>query len=294
MIAHPLDKGNRISYNVLVIFNQIEVYMSNILTWDPAKSGMQGSAFEAFPFFRNRYDFYPVSVMFAVKSGSFLIRCLEEEYCVRAGEYALCPASSAIEKSVCETVSLMIIRYGGIDFGRHVLYGQLSQHGIDTLRILHAVVLGRKEFRRYMEHLMADLLYDVLVDKTEVITPEGKETPPLPEPLPEITEYITANPDADLSIAALSQRFGCSPASVNRLFDRYIGIPPHRFVLQLRLTAARSLLTESDLPVQTIAQRCGWSSAYYFSAAFRKECGISPSGYRLNWKGNRDEKPLKK
>jgi AraC-like DNA-binding protein len=42
----------------------------------------------------------------------------------------------------------------------------------------------------------------------------------------------------------------------------------------------RRLLQGSELKVAEIAKRCGFSTVEYFSAAFKKEVGVSPSEFR--------------
>ena len=50
--------------------------------------------------------------------------------------------------------------------------------------------------------------------------------------------------------------------------------------MQLRMTNARSLLEDTDLQIKEIAERCGYKDALYFTQAFKKETGLTPSAYR--------------
>ncbi|MBR9904309.1 MAG: helix-turn-helix domain-containing protein, partial [Gammaproteobacteria bacterium] len=56
--------------------------------------------------------------------------------------------------------------------------------------------------------------------------------------------------------------------------------PPHRYVLNRRLTRARHLLVESFLNMTEIALQCGFGSSSHFSNRFRAETGVSPTEYR--------------
>lgn len=40
------------------------------------------------------------------------------------------------------------------------------------------------------------------------------------------------------------------------------------------------MLRQTDLPVREIARRLGYADPYYFSRAFRKTVGTSPTAYR--------------
>ena len=48
----------------------------------------------------------------------------------------------------------------------------------------------------------------------------------------------------------------------------------------IRISRAKELLISGGKSLDEIAERCGFSSANYFSLIFKKEVGISPSGYR--------------
>jgi LacI family transcriptional regulator len=51
-------------------------------------------------------------------------------------------------------------------------------------------------------------------------------------------------------------------------------------IRRLHVDKAKQLLANSELPMQTIAERCGFSSQYQFSRAFRREVGRTPTAYR--------------
>ena len=59
---------------------------------------------------------------------------------------------------------------------------------------------------------------------------------------------------------------------------------PHAFIIALLegdvKSRAQELLTQGDLPIGEIAEKCGFENVYYFSAAFKKRVGLPPSEYR--------------
>lgn len=64
------------------------------------------------------------------------------------------------------------------------------------------------------------------------------------------------------------------------LFQRYAGMGPAAYRNQLRLTQARSMLTNSSLPIAEIAAYVGFSDPFYFSRLFHRLYGVSPRQYR--------------
>jgi LacI family transcriptional regulator len=63
-------------------------------------------------------------------------------------------------------------------------------------------------------------------------------------------------------------------------FQKLIGRTPHEEIVRVRLDRARTLLTETDLPLAVIAQRAGFAHVEYLSVVFKKHLGIPPSKFR--------------
>lgn len=65
-----------------------------------------------------------------------------------------------------------------------------------------------------------------------------------------------------------------------KLFKLWSGISPNQYRNQLRVTAAKDLLLNTNLSVCEIAPKIGFDDPYYFSRLFKKETGLSPANYR--------------
>lgn len=65
-----------------------------------------------------------------------------------------------------------------------------------------------------------------------------------------------------------------------RLFSAAYNTTPQKYLTNIRIRRACALLKESSLPITEIALRCGFSDSNYFSRAFRKSNGITPTQYR--------------
>jgi len=86
----------------------------------------------------------------------------------------------------------------------------------------------------------------------------------------------------DLSLADLAAILEISPAQLSRRFKAVLGVTPVAFLRDRRLQKARELLVETDDTLQTIAERCGYRSAFYLSRVFSNHTGHSPSAYRYS------------
>ena len=61
------------------------------------------------------------------------------------------------------------------------------------------------------------------------------------------------------------------------------GQTPVAFTLQVRLNHARRMITTEDIPLTTIARKCGFQTPSHFSKMFKQQFGISPQQYRKNF-----------
>jgi transcriptional regulator GlxA family with amidase domain len=80
--------------------------------------------------------------------------------------------------------------------------------------------------------------------------------------------------------ASLAKRAMMSDRTFARRFTAETGTTPHKWLTQQRVLAARSLLEESDLGVEQIADRVGFNSAVVLREHFRREIGLAPVDYR--------------
>ncbi|WP_329083570.1 DUF397 domain-containing protein [Streptosporangium sp. NBC_01469] len=59
---------------------------------------------------------------------------------------------------------------------------------------------------------------------------------------------------------------------------------PGRWLLDRRIAGTRALLEETDLPVETIAQRVGLSSAVNLRRRFHNALNTTPAAYRRSFR----------
>ena len=74
-----------------------------------------------------------------------------------------------------------------------------------------------------------------------------------------------------------------STRNFSRVFLRDIGATPADFVEAARLDAARRLLQDSSVPLQRIADRCGFADLHSMRRVFRRKLGVGPTEYRATF-----------
>lgn len=81
-------------------------------------------------------------------------------------------------------------------------------------------------------------------------------------------------------MADLAAYLGVSPRTLARRFADQLGTSPGAWLLSRRVAAARTLLEETELPVEAIAARVGLSSPVNLRRRFRSATGTTPGAYR--------------
>ncbi|NUW30321.1 helix-turn-helix transcriptional regulator [Nonomuraea sp. SMC257] len=93
-----------------------------------------------------------------------------------------------------------------------------------------------------------------------------------------LCDILRADPADDRTLAALGRQVGASDRTLSRLFRSDLGMTFPQWRTQLRLYHALVLLAE-NIPVTTVAHRCGWSSASAFIDVFRRAFGHTPGAH---------------
>src|SRR5262249_41093557 len=111
--------------------------------------------------------------------------------------------------------------------------------------------------------------------------PRNGTVSPLPRRLlRRVLERMEAELDSDLTLTMLAAESGYSRFHFSRMFRVATGQAPHRYLLQVPLRKAPSMLANHSLPLTEIALPWGFSSHAHLSPAFRSRFGLAPSAYR--------------
>ncbi len=83
-----------------------------------------------------------------------------------------------------------------------------------------------------------------------------------------------------LSVAAVADALAVSPQHLSRITREATGQPVSALIAARSHREARRLLTYTNLGVQQVAYRLGYSDPAHFSRAFSREVGVSPRAFR--------------
>lgn len=111
----------------------------------------------------------------------------------------------------------------------------------------------------------------------------ASDEPELPLGL-RIKQFIQKRFRETMSLDRLSVEFGVTKSYISIAFKRDTGVLYSHFLWDLRMEEARKLLRETDLGVGKIAKQIGLTDTSYFTRAFTREEGTSPTLYRKRFR----------
>ncbi len=95
-----------------------------------------------------------------------------------------------------------------------------------------------------------------------------------------IQEYIQSNYSKTIKISDLAVQLGLSRSHLYRIFKADKGISIEEYLIEVRVNAARSLLTDTQFSCVSIAALVGYSHYTTFFRIFKQRTGLTPQQYR--------------
>jgi AraC-like DNA-binding protein len=95
-----------------------------------------------------------------------------------------------------------------------------------------------------------------------------------------IALQMQENPKEITSVSVIALRAGYSTDHFTRTFKKIMGCSPQQFLVNARITKAKSMLLDSGLTIKEIADQLGYCNAYFFSRQFKTMTDHTPSEFR--------------
>ena len=149
--------------------------------------------------------------------------------------------------------------------------------GYEAMATISALVNGREDMPRR-----------TLLPPLGVVVRPSSDALQVRDPVVgEALRYIRDDPRGAIGVKELAARVGMSRRALERRFRHAVGRTPGEEVQRLRSRLWRRLLTDTDLSMAEISQRCGFGAPATFAAAVRRAEGLAPSAYRQKARGSK-------
>lgn len=103
------------------------------------------------------------------------------------------------------------------------------------------------------------------------------------ETLEPLLTWMREHLDEEQPVRDLARRSSMSERTFARKFAAETGTTPARWLLLQRLHHARHLLESTDVPIESVASRCGFGSAALLRHHFNAHVGVNPGDYRRSF-----------
>jgi LacI family transcriptional regulator len=135
-----------------------------------------------------------------------------------------------------------------------------------------------------LEHLMKGKKAPkkpVMIPPRGIVTRRSTDTVAIEDPLvAKAMRYIQQNACNAIGVDQVAAHCGVSRRHIERNFNKFLGSSPNEHLIRAKLARAKQLLSETDYPLDLIAEKCGLTHAAYLNVLFKKHVGITPGEFR--------------
>jgi len=105
----------------------------------------------------------------------------------------------------------------------------------------------------------------------------------MPKLIRDLLRYINDNLSSKITLETLEQEFFLNGTHLSRQFKKHTGLTLRNYLLERRISYARTLLT-TELSITDVCHQAGFSDYANFIRSFTKATGVSPGKYAKQWK----------
>jgi len=228
-------------------------------------------------------DYLDLYLLFFVRQGTLSIETRNKIWTVGKNQIALLDCHFP-HKYCCSGGSLdfLWIHYNGcssVEYGK-LLYDQsgvvFTDSYVPVLRECFDTIIDSARSNHYNEHFASvgiqNILSHLAVPNEQVNGMDGILQPAI--------NYINDHYNSNIDLERLASLCGLSISHLIRSFKRFANRTPHEYLLSFRLRKSKQLLLTTSLPIEQIAEMCGFNGSSHFARAFRIENAMSPSAFR--------------
>ena len=128
--------------------------------------------------------------------------------------------------------------------------------------------------------LIGTLLTELIAQNTA----ESRQAILIPEFVRAAEKYLEQHFREKVPLQELADMLHVDRFYLIKEFGRYVGISPHEYQIELRISYAKELLKYSDLSVNEIAYACGMNQTSHFISLFREREHSTPARFRKEWR----------
>ena len=162
------------------------------------------------------------------------------------------------------------------------LYEKCGKAGVSAVHVpgkfgiatLHSILSSEKG--DILSAIIINYIYALLLSICDNATVLGEAKLAHTDIYKKAVHYMHLHIGEKISVEDIAKYCAISATSLKNTFMSFAGVGVHSYFLKMKISRAINMLSEGE-SVSDIAQKLGFSSQAYFSAAFKRETGVSPT-----------------
>ncbi|MBK5252947.1 MAG: helix-turn-helix domain-containing protein [Peptostreptococcaceae bacterium] len=177
-------------------------------------------------------------------------------------------STSIIIDKLCEFIKSLVTLFGEGDL-------------LLPLNIATAIGEIRYEMDKYEDRVKS---YELVFDVTRAFFIDYEKKHTYYDEIKKAVNYINLNITSEITLDRVADHVNVSKYYFSKLFKKKMNTNFISYVIDEKMEVAKTLLEYTDVPVSEIASKLSYDETNYFSKAFKKTVGITPSAYRKSAK----------
>jgi AraC-like DNA-binding protein len=103
------------------------------------------------------------------------------------------------------------------------------------------------------------------------------------ESVQRVRDYLNTDYANSISLKQLAHLANLKPLRLLRVFQQEVGLPPHAYLVQVRIARARELL-KLGMPIVQVACETGFTDQSHLNRHFKRLVGVTPGQYAIGCK----------
>lgn len=235
-------------------------------------------------------DIYEEWSFVGVEEGSFEYDIAGEKGVATFGDLVICPPQTPFRRIVISPLSFhhykfhLLKDHGQTADASELPIGKISISNFERLKANYEMLkkigsdMKIKGTYAACSHYLCDCLYLCCLELEEICS--QPDSAPEDEIMMQALQMLRKQAFQPFSLESLAHELGMSQSNFTQRFKKIYKTTPSKYLSSLRLNKAKTLLLETDLPLDEIAECCGYQNGFYLNRVFTKSTGIPPGQYR--------------
>ncbi len=134
--------------------------------------------------------------------------------------------------------------------------------------------------QRTLDYMTTTILCEVFDDISRIEQADNTSRKTQKQIYSDIVDYIKHNIHRKITVKQIADKFGYNEKYISHMFCQMSGITLKRFILQQKAEAANFFLTDTNLTIEEISTKLGYSDSHNFMRSYKNVTGFAPSEYR--------------